>query len=135
MKLDIPELDTHGLRRFGLIFALIITTIFGIVFPLLSGAGFVLIPWVVGGVFLVWALVAPRTIRPFYRLWMRFGLFMSAIMNRLILGIVFYLIIFPFGIVLRLRGLDPLNRKWSGAVKSYRSISNQASPDHMRRPF
>jgi len=35
MKSDIPELDASGLRRFGLIFALIITTIFGIIFPLL----------------------------------------------------------------------------------------------------
>jgi len=135
MKSDIPELDASGLRRFGLIFGLIITTIFGIIFPLLSGTGFVPIPWVVGSVFLVWALVAPRTIRPFYRLWMRFGFFMSAIMNRLILGIVFYLLILPFGIVLRLRGLDPLNRKWSATSISYRVISDQASPGHMRRPF
>jgi hypothetical protein len=135
MQSEIPELDAPGLRRFALVFALIITTIFGIIFPFLSGAGFVPIPWMVGSVFVIWALVAPRTIRPFYRLWMRFGFFMGAIMNRLILGIVFYLIIFPFGIVLRLRGLDPLKRKFDRGVGSYRSISDQQGPNQMRRPF
>ncbi len=135
MKSEIPELDESGLRRFALLFALIIVVIFGGLFPFLRGSGFVPAPWVIGIFFAVWALIAPRTVRPFYRLWMRFGFFMSAIMNRLILGIVFYLIILPFGIILRIRGLDPLKRKLDREVKSYRAISDQDRPDHMRRPF
>ena len=135
MKSEIPEVDESGLRRFALLFALIIVVIFGGLFPFFRGSGFVPAPWLIGIFFAAWALIAPRTVRPFYRLWMRFGFFMSAIMNRLILGVVFYLIILPFGIILRIRGLDPLKRKWDREVNSYRSVSDQDRPDHMRRPF
>ena len=135
MSQVIPELDRRGLRQFALIFAAIVVTVFGIVIPLLAGHGFVWIPWAIGGVFVAWGLLAPETVRPFYRLWMRFGMVMSAIVNRIVLGVVFYLILLPFGLVLRVRGIDPLRRKWDPKSSSYRVASDDPDPKHMERPF
>ena len=135
MSQDIPELDAEGLRRFALIFALIVTGVFGVVVPLAAGLGFVWLPWLIGAVFVAWGLLAPASVRPFYRLWMRFGLIMNAIISRVVLGIVFYLIVTPFGLVFRLRGLDPLKRKWDPAAASYRVVSDAQDPAHMERPF
>ncbi len=131
----IPELDAHGLRRFALIFAFIISGVFGLIVPLISGRGFLWLPWLIGGVFVVWGLLAPASVRPFYRLWMRFGLIMNAIVSRVVLGIVFYLIVVPFGLVFRFRGLDPLKRKWNPTAPSYRVVSDKQDPKHMERPF
>ena len=135
MSQDIPELDAEGLRRFALIFALIVTGVFGVVVPLAAGLGFVWLPWLIGAVFVAWGLLAPASARPFYRLWMRFGLIMNAIISRVVLGIVFYLIVTPFGLVFRLRGLDPLKRKWDSTALSYRVVSDNQDPKHMERPF
>jgi len=135
IKQEIPELDRKGLRQFALIFAAIVVVVFGIVIPLLTGNGFVWIPWAIGGVFATWGLVVPATVRPFYRLWMRFGMLMSAIVNRAVLGVVFYLILLPFGLVFRVRGIDPLRRKWDPKLRSYRVISDDQDPKHMERPF
>tara|TARA_B100000959_G_scaffold266572_1_gene309126 strand:+ start:181 stop:588 length:408 start_codon:yes stop_codon:yes gene_type:complete len=135
MSQDIPELDAEGLRRFALIFALIVTGVFGVVVPLAAGLGFVWLPWLIGAVFVAWGLLAPASVRPFYRLWMRFGLIMNAIISRVVLGIVFYLIVTPFGLVFRLRGLDPLKRKWDSTALSYRVVSDNQDPKHMERPF
>ena len=135
MSQEIPELDRKGLRQFALIFAAIVVTIFGIVIPLWAGHGFLWIPWVIGGVFTLWRLAAPSTVRPFYRLWMRFGMVMSAIVNRIVLGFVFYLILLPFGLVFRVRGIDPLRRKWDPKLSSYRVASDDPDPKHMERPF
>jgi len=135
MSQEIPELDRKGLRQFALIFAAIVVTIFGIVIPLWAGHGFLWIPWVIGGVFTLWGLAAPSTVRPFYRLWMRFGMVMSAIVNRIVLGFVFYLILLPFGLVFRVRGIDPLRRKWDPKLSSYRVASDDPDPKHMERPF
>ena len=135
MKQEIPELDRKGLRQFALIFAAIVVTVFGIVIPLWAGYGFVRIPWAIGGIFALWGLLAPATVRPFYRLWMRFGMLMSAIVNRAVLGIVFYLILLPFGLVFRIRGIDPLKRKWDPKSSSYRVASDDPDPKQMERPF
>jgi len=132
---EIPELDHKGLRQFALIFAAIVVTIFGIVIPLWAGHGFLWIPWVIGGIFTLWGLAAPSTVRPFYRLWMRFGMVMSVIVNRVVLGVVFYLILLPFGLVFRVRGIDPLRRKWDPKLSSYRVASDDPDPKHMERPF
>ena len=135
MSQEIPELDPKGLRQFAFIFAVIVVTVFGIAIPLLAGYGFVWIPWAIGGIFTLWGLAAPSTVRPFYRLWMRFGMVMSAIVNRIVLGVVFYLILLPFGLVFRIRGIDLLRRKWDPKLESYRVISDDQDPKHMERPF
>ena len=135
MSHAIPELDSHGLRRFALIFALIISGVFGLIVPLISGRGFPSIPWVIGGILVAWGLLAPASVRPFYRLWMRFGLIMNVIISRVVLGVVFYLIVVPFGLVFRLRGLDLLKRKWDPTAPSYRVVSDKQEPKHMERPF
>ena len=135
MSQDIPELDAEGLRRFALIFALIVTGVFGVVVPLAAGLGFVWLPWLIGAVFVAWGLLAPASVRPFYRLWMRFGLLMNAIITRVVLGIVFYLLVLPFGMILRIRGSDPLKRQWDPAAVSYRVVSDVQQPSQMERPF
>jgi len=135
MSQEIPELDPKGLRQFAFIFAVIVVTVFGIAIPLLAGHGFVWIPWAIGGIFTLWGLVAPSTVRPFYRLWMRFGMVMSAIVNRIVLGVVFYVILLPFGLVFRIRGIDLLRRKWDPKTSSYRVVSDDPDPKHMERPF
>ena len=135
MLQEIPELDAKGLRRFALIFALIIVSVFGAIIPTISGSGFLWIPWLIGGVFIAWGVLAPTSVRPFYRLWMRFGLLMNAIITRVVLGIVFYLMVLPFGIILRIRGSDPLKRQWDPAAVSYRVVSDVQQPSQMERPF
>ena len=135
MLQEIPELDAKGLRQFSLIFALIVIGGFGVILPLASGGEFFLLPWLIGGVFIAWGVLAPTSVRLFYRLWMRFGLLMNAIITRVVLGIVFYLIVLPFGIILRIRGSDPLKRQWDPAAVYYRVVSDVQDPSQMERPF
>lgn len=132
---EIPELDTPGLRRFGLTFAAIVAGLFGVLFPVLFGAGFAWWPWIVGGFFAVWSLAAPATLKGFYYLWSRLGLVMNAVMSRVILGVVFYLVILPTGLFMRLRGKDPMHRRTHTPEKTYRVESKPTEPDQMRKPF
>lgn len=132
---SIPQLDKAGLRKFGLTFGLVIVTIFGVLLPLLMGLSYRLWPWLVGCVFVLWALAAPASLGPFYRLWMRLGLVLNAIMSRLVLGIVFFLAVLPTGLVLKLRGIDPMRRKADAQARSYRVISDRSATKDMENPF
>ena len=132
---DIPELDRKGLRQFALTFAAIVAAVFGLILPFLLDAAFPLWPWIIAGAFTLWGLVAPDSVAPFYRLWMRFGGFMGTLINRIILGTVFFLIIWPTGAILRLRGKDPMARTWDPNLNSYRIPSEPLKPDHMEKPY
>ena len=135
MSQKVPELDGKALRNFAWMFAAVVASIFGLILPWLLNRNWPWEPWVIAAAFFVWGQIAPSTVRPFYRLWMRFGFIMNAITTRIILGVVFYVIILPFGLVFRLRGKDLLRRKWDHQLESYRVKSSVASRIDMEKPF
>lgn len=65
------------------------------------------------------ALVAPTRLAPVNRLWLRLGLALNRIVSPLAIGIVFFLVVTPIGLTLRLAGKDPLHLKRDPAATSY----------------
>jgi hypothetical protein len=54
-----------------------------------------------------------------YRAWRALGLFLGKVISPLVLGILYYLVLTPFGIVLRMTKPDPLDMKIRRGSKSY----------------
>ncbi len=132
---DIPEQSPAQLRSFGLIFGALIAVIFGLLIPWLFSGGYRWWPWAAGAVFAIWALAHPASLRPVYRVWMRFGLVIGFINTRIIMAILFYGLFLPIGFVMRLFGWDAMHRQLSGKVESYRVVSRKPRRDHMSHPF
>ena len=61
----------------------------------------------------------PQWARPVYVAWHALGGAIGFIVSNLLLLAVFYLVITPIGLVLRLIGKDPLERKWDRSAASY----------------
>jgi len=131
---DIPELDRSGLRRFGIATGGIIAAIFGILLPYFLDRAWPLWPWIVAAVLMGWALVAPATLGPVYRGWMRFGLLASKIVTPIILTIAYVATIIPTSTALALMGKDMLRRKFNSGP-SYRIQSKQPSVENMEKPY
>lgn len=131
----IPELDRRGLRSFGLTTGVIVAVLFGVFFPWLLDHATPIWPWAMCGTLVLWALVAPASLRPLYRVWMRFGLLMSRITTPLILGIVFYVLITPVAILLSLLKRDAMARTLDSSVESYRVISRVSDKNNLEKPF
>ncbi|WP_462321131.1 SxtJ family membrane protein [Halochromatium sp.] len=131
----IPELDRAGLRRFALTTAAIIILLFALLLPWLLETGWPIWPWPLAAVLALWGLIAPASLRPVYRGWMRFGLLLSRITTPLILGLVFFLLFVPVGWAMRLFGHDPMRRRLQSEAKSYRLPSQPISPESFERPY
>ncbi|MEN8130593.1 MAG: SxtJ family membrane protein [Pseudomonadota bacterium] len=131
----IPELNSKGLREFGLVTGGIVAILFGALLPWLFGLKYPLWPWVIGVILALWALLAPRSLKPVYQWWMRFGLLLSRITTPIILGVVFFLVIAPIGMIMRLFRRDPMARRIDEKVDSFRVNSRQPPKDHMEKPF
>jgi hypothetical protein len=131
----IPELDRKGLRQFGLTTGAIVGVLFGLFFPWVLERPVPRWPWVIFGVLALMALAVPDALRPVYTGWMRFGLFMSRITTPLIMGIVFYLVITPMGLVMRIMGKDYMARRLRDQAASYRIESTATPPKRLEKPF
>jgi hypothetical protein len=134
---DIPELDTKGLRQFGLILGGILCVLFGFLLPWLWNWDS-LPNWVfigIGIATIIWALLAPDSMRLLYYGWMRIALLIGNTINSIILAIVFFVVITPMGLVMRMLGKDPLRRKIDEQAISYRVASKARPKNHMERPF
>ena len=130
----IPDLDRDGLRQFSFVTSGIIAGLFGIVLPWLFNLNWPRWPWILAGVLVAVGLVAPLALKPVYKSWMRFGLLLSRITTPIIMGLVFYLIITPIGLIRRMFATDSIARKFNDE-DSYRIRSKKAPPKNMERPF
>jgi predicted membrane protein len=132
---DIPELDTAGLRKFGWQTGAIIIGLFGILIPWLFGLNHPKWPWVLGLILIVWGFAAPNSLNPVYKTWMKFGLVIGGVMNRLILGFVFFIVIFPVAIWFKAAGKDPMRRTLDKSATTYRNPSQEIAAKSLERTY
>jgi hypothetical protein len=105
------------LRRFGLIMAAAAGVIGGIAWW--TGADTVRWWLIAAAVLLCCSLLLPVVLWPFQKLWMAFAVIMGHIMTRVILALLFYLVVTPLGLTMRLLGKDPLMRRFDPSAASY----------------
>jgi len=55
--------------------------------------------------------------------------------TRIILGVLFYVLILPMGLIMRLFGNDPMARKWDKSAESYRVESVREPKERLEKPF
>jgi len=74
---------------------------------------------IISVIFFILGLLMPVLLKPIYIFWMRLVLVLSWINTRLILLIILYLIFTPIGLVMRLFGIDLLDRRIQRNKESY----------------
>jgi len=136
MTMDIPSLDNTGLRKFGLTTGAIIVVLFAFFFPwVFDAAAMPMWPWIAAGALWVPALLVPGILRPVYTTWMKIGHGIGWVNTRIILGVLFYVLILPMGLIMRLFGNDPMARKRDDSASSYRVKSVSEPKDRLEKPF
>jgi hypothetical protein len=63
---------------------------------------------VLAAAFLAFTLFMPIALRPLNKAWYKLGLLMGRVVSPIVLGILFFILITPIAIVMRLAGRDPL---------------------------
>jgi len=109
--------ETSSDRFFGLLFFAVFLII--ALWPLLKGRPVYPVPLGIALTFLAVALIVPRWLAPLNRLWMKFGELLHRIVSPVILGIMFFGVITPVALLLRLAGKDLLRTKFDRDATSY----------------
>lgn len=123
------------LRLFGLTLGLSIFFVFGVGLPTLWGIRNPWWSWLVGSLAVVLAGIAPSILRPVYRGWMVIGRALGWANTKLILGILYFFILCPLGLIIRLIRRDPLARSFIRDLETYRLPSSPYSKQNMEQSF
>jgi hypothetical protein len=95
-----------------------------------------LVCWSIAALVLAWGLVAPATLGPLYRGWMRVGHVMGRVNMFLILGLSFFGMCTPIALVGRLRRRDLLRVDRQPAGSHWiRRGAERAAADRYRRMY
>lgn len=127
-------MSNQELRKFGLVTGAMLILFFDGLIPWIWSIAPPLWPLIAAAVLASMALLFPASLRPVYKIWMTFAEALGWVNTRIILGVLFFLMFFPVGMILRLIK-DPMRRKFDPAAASYRIASTPPKPENMERPF
>ncbi len=113
------DLSIKNLRKFGLIVGLIFVLI-ALWMLWKNHTPTIRIIFIGFGIFLlISGLVYPRILRPVYQVWMCLALSIGGLISRLILTILFFFVMTPIGLMLKLFGKKMLDIKQKGEKDTY----------------
>ena len=70
-------------------------------------------------IFLILGLMNSKLLTPLNILWFKFGKLLGFIIAPIVMGIVFFVVITPTGLIMKIIGKDLLNNKYNNKIKSY----------------
>ena len=98
-------------RSFGIVFFVVFLII--ATYPLINGDELRLWSLIISIVFLSLGLVNSKILNPLNKLWFKFGIFLGKIISPLVMSIIFFLVVTPIGLLMRLLNKDLLNLKFN----------------------
>ena len=97
-------------RSFGIVFFIVFLVI--ATYPLINNGELRLWSLIISLIFLLLGLVNSKILNPLNKLWFRFGIFLGKVISPLIMGIIFFFVVTPIGLLMRLLNKDLLNLKF-----------------------
>ena len=110
------EIKIGSNKSFGIVFFLVFLVIS--LYPLINIGSFRYWCFVVSFVFLILGLFNSNILTPLNRLWFKFGILLGKFISPLIMGIIFFLVVTPIGILMKIFKKDLINLKFDNS-KSY----------------
>ena len=90
----------------------------------------------VGAVLIILGLSYPRALVIPNRLWMKLAQVLSFVMTRVVLAVVFFLVAMPIGLIRKMLGGDPLNRRADPADTYWRPyVARQTDHRHYEKMY
>ena len=105
------KIKTSSNKSFGIVFFIVFLII--ALYPLINDGDIRLWSLIVSLIFLILGLINSTILTPANRLWFKFGIFLGKIVSPIVLGTIFFLIVTPTGLLLRLFGKDVINLKYN----------------------
>ena len=118
-------------KSFGIIFSIVFLII--AIWPLLSTSEIRYWSLVISVIFLILGLIKSKILTPLNKIWFKIGITLGNLISPLVMGIVFFLVVTPISIIMKILGKDLLNLKKNNN-KSYWIEKNKQKTE-MKKQF
>ena len=98
-------------KSFGIVFFVLFLLIS--LYPLINNENIRLWSLIISLIFLVLGILNSNLLSPLNKIWFRFGILLGKLISPVIMGIIFFLVVTPIGLIMRLLGKDLLNLKYN----------------------
>ena len=98
-------------RSFGIVFFIVFLLI--ALYPLINSEGIRMWSVILSLIFLVLGLLDSKILNPLNKIWFKFGILLGRIISPIIMGIIFFFVVTPIGLIMRILGKDLLNLKYN----------------------
>ena len=119
-------------RSFGLLFFIVFLAIS--LWPLKSQEDLRLWAFILALIFFVLGILNSKFLTPLNKLWMKFGIFLGSIISPFVMGVVFFMVVTPVGLIMRSLGKDLLRIKKSKSASTY-WIDREKQNNTMKKQF
>ena len=104
-------------KSFGVVFSIVFLIVS--LYPLINSEVLSIWALIVSVVFLLLAFIAPNILSLPNKLWFKFGMLLGSIIAPIVMALVFFVIVLPTGLIMRLLDKDLLKQKIDKNAKSY----------------
>ena len=130
MKKNLVKISSN--RSFGFLFFIVFLAIS--LWPLKSQEDLRLWALILSLIFLILGILNSKILTPLNKLWIKFGIFLGNIVSPVVMGIVFFIVVTPTGLIMRLLGKDLLRINKNESISTY-WIDREKKTDTMKRQF
>ena len=105
------EIKIGSNRSFGVVFFVVFLLI--ALYPIINNGEIRIWSLITSIIFLILGLLNSKFLNPLNKLWFKFGIVLGKIISPLIMGIIFFLVVTPTGLIMRLLRKDILSLKYN----------------------
>jgi len=96
-------------KSFGIVFFIFFLIIS--IYPLIDGGVLKIWPLVISIIFLILGFLNSKILTPLNKLWFKFGILLGKIVSPVVMGIVFFAVVTPISLIMKILKKDLLNMK------------------------
>ena len=126
------EIKISSNRSLGLVFFVVFLIV--ALWPLKNAEDIRLWSLVLSIIFFILGIFNSKLLTPLNKLWFKFGIFLGAIISPIIMGIVYFLVVTPTGVFMRLLGKDLLKTRKVKNTSTY-WIKRNKQQSTMKKQF
>ena len=132
MQNNLKDIKVGSNKSFGIVFFVVFFLI--AFYPLIIYGGEIRI-WsvIISLTFLVLGLLNSKILTPLNKLWFKFGIFLGKLVSPIVMGGIFFLVVTPIAILMRMLNKDVLNLKYNN--KSTYWIKKSGPKSKMKNQF
>ena len=104
-------------RSFGIVFFVVF--LFIALYPITYSEDIRIWSLIISFILIILGLLNSKILTPLNKLWFKFGVILGKIISPIIMGIIFFLVVTPIGLIMKVLGKDLLRLKYNKKDNTY----------------